>query len=184
MSSPKAPDPARLVVGAFTAEKELFPEALSALTALFGPLEAISPWFSFHHTSYYDQEMGGPLYRRLMAFKNLVDQGNLADIKLAANKLELSWIKPDGGRRINLDPGYLTPERFVLATGKNYIHRIYLLKGIYADLTLVYRQGGYEPLLWTYPDYAEEGIRGFLLQLRSGLLAARRKNAAEPAQGV
>lgn len=183
MSVPSPSDPARLVVGAFTAEKELFSETVSALTGLFGPIDAASPWFSFHHTSYYKDEMGGPLFRRLVSFKKLVDQGELVDIKLATNRLESSWLAPSGGRRINLDPGYLTPERFVLATGKNYIHRIYLLKGIYADLTLVYRQGGYEPLLWTYPDYAEEGVRGFLLQLRRGLLAARRKDAPESGLG-
>lgn len=184
MSVPSPSDPARLVVGAFTAEKELFPEAVSALAGLFGPPDAVSSWFSFHHTSYYKDEMGGPLFRRLVSFKKLVDQGELADIKLSTNRLESSWKGPSGGRRINLDPGYLTPERFVLATGKNYIHRIYLLKGIYADLTLVYRQGGYEPLFWTYPDYAEEGVRGFLLQLRRGLLAARRNEAAGSGQGV
>lgn len=176
MSAPRPPDPARLVVGAFTARKELFEETVTALKGLFGPLDAASPWFSFHHTDYYQKEMGGPLFRRLVSFKRLVDQGDLADIKLATNGIETGGLDSRGCRTINLDPGILTPERFVLATGKNYIHRIYLAKGIYADLTLVYRQGGYEPLSWTYPDYAEDDVRGFLLKLRRGLLALR-KNA-------
>lgn len=177
MSVPSPPWPARLVVGAFSADREIFFETLTAMVDVFGPPDAASPWFSFHHTDYYSREMGGALERRLVSFKRLVDQGDLADIKIAANQLEDGWRNPAGGRLINLDPGILTPERFVLATGKNYIHRIYLTKGIYADLTLVYRQGGYEPLSWTYPDYAEDGIRGFLLQLRSGLLAGRRNPA-------
>ncbi len=179
MSSPRPPSPARLVVGLFTAERELLHEAAMALSELFGPLDAASPWFSFHHTSYYEREFGSPLFRRLMAFKRLADQGELCDIKLATNEVEKKFLRPEGSRRLNLDPGLLTPERFVLATGKNYVHRVYLAKGIYADLTLVYRRGVYEPLEWTYPDYAEACVRDFLLQLRRGLLAARKTEKSE-----
>jgi hypothetical protein len=72
----------------------------------------------------------------------------------------------NGKRVVNIDPGYLLHERFVLATGKNYSHRIYIGKGIYADLTLIYAKGGFKPLPWTYPDYASEIIITFLEQVR------------------
>jgi hypothetical protein len=57
-------------------------------------------------------------------------------------------------------------ERLVLATGKNYIHRIYLAKGIYADLTLIFNKGTFKPLAWTYRDYADPEIIAVLNQLR------------------
>jgi hypothetical protein len=41
----------------------------------------------------------------------------------------------------------------VLATTKDYSHRIYLGQGIYAEVTLRYRRGAFHPWEWTYPDY-------------------------------
>ena len=72
----------------------------------------------------------------------------------------------NGKRRINIDPGYLVHERFVLATGKNYTHRIYIGQGTYADLTLIYRKGGFQTLPWTYPDYGRSDMLGFLVKVR------------------
>ena len=80
---------------------------------------------------------------------------------------------------MNLDPGYLLYERFVLATGKNFSHRIYIGRGIYADLTLVYQKGAYRSLPWTYPDYAADTMRAFLTTVREHYAAdlAAQKNA-------
>ena len=72
----------------------------------------------------------------------------------------------DGKRSVNIDPGYLLYERFVLATGKNYSHRIYVGQGIYADLTLIFQKGAYRPLPWTYPDYADAPMADFLMEVR------------------
>ena len=71
---------------------------------------------------------------------------------MKTNELETRW-EVEGRRRVNVDPGILSAERLVLATGKNYIHRIYLGSGVYGDLTLIYSKGSYRPLPWTYPDY-------------------------------
>ena len=76
----------------------------------------------------------------------------------------------NGCRRINIDPGYLVPERFVLASAKNFTHRISIGKGIYADLTLVYTRGGFQTLAWTYPDYAEKNMLTFLDRVRNKYL--------------
>ena len=73
---------------------------------------------------------------------------------------------PEGKRRFNLDPGLLTLGNFVLATGKNNAHRIYLAEGIFADLTLIFRSRSYRPLEWTYPDYADAELIGILNRLR------------------
>jgi hypothetical protein len=96
----------------------------------------------------------------------LIQQDALADIKCLTNDLEGEFSK-EGKRLVNIDPGYMVPERFVLATGKNYAHRVYLRAGIYADLTLIYRGGHFCPLDWTYPDYAGEAIVGFLQSIRN-----------------
>jgi hypothetical protein len=120
---------------------------------------------AFDYTDYYEPEMGRGLFRRVIAFKQLIAQDQLADIKLQTNAVEFRYSRK-GKRRVNIDPGYLLRERFVLATGKNYSHRIYVGQGIYADLTLIYREGRYRPLDWTYPDYAADELRNFLTAVR------------------
>ena len=86
-------------------------------------------------------------------------------LKLKTNEIEQQHLI-DGNRRLNIDPGYISPERLILATGKNYVHRVYLKKGIYADLTLVFQKGSFRPLKWTYPDYAAPEIIGFFNEIR------------------
>lgn len=165
MSRPQPPAPAKLVIGLFLNDKDLAPEVMDALQARFGPTDLLGPWFDFDYTDYYTKEMGTPLFRRMAAFATLIEQQALAGIKCQTNALEMRFAK-DGKRRVNLDPGYLLLERFVLATGKNYTHRIYIGEGIYADLTLVYSKGAYRPLPWTYPDYAADEMRAFLARVR------------------
>ncbi|MEJ2040782.1 MAG: DUF4416 family protein [Desulfosarcinaceae bacterium] len=165
MSHPQPAQPAKLVIGAIVKDRSLLESVADELVRNFGPLDLISPWYSFDYTTYYDEEMGAPLHRRLLVFQNLIFQEELVRVKLGTNALEQS-LAVRGARRVNLDPGYLLLERFVLATGKNFSHRIYLGQGIYADLTLIYRQGAFQTLPWTYPDYATQRIRGFLLQAR------------------
>ena len=135
------------------------------LAESFGPPDVITPWLAFEQTDYYEPEMGAPLFRRLMAFYRLIQQESLADIKLFTNELERGFSR-QGKRAVNVDPGYLLAERFVLATGKNYTHRIHLKAGIYADLTLIYHKGSFRALDWTYPDYAGESITNFLRSVR------------------
>ena len=119
----------------------------------------------FDHTDYYNTEMGAPLYRRMMAFETLIHQRELAQVKLFTNKIESEYAD-QGKRVVNIDPGYLLLERFVLATGKNFAHRIYIGKEIYADLTLIFRKGRFESLPWSFPDYAGERVQTFLTHVR------------------
>jgi hypothetical protein len=165
MSTPKPPSPAKLVIGLFMQDKSLLTPVAETLAEAFGPVDLVSGWLPFDFTSYYEPEMGAPLFRRLLAFESLIPQEDLPAVKLKTNALELDHSEGDH-RRINIDPGYLLLERFVLATGKNYAHRIYIGKNIYADLTLTYSKGEYQTLPWTYPDYASPEIRQFLLQAR------------------
>jgi hypothetical protein len=146
-------------------DKQLFQQAVQSLAESFGSVDVVSPWLAFDQTDYYTAEMGSPLFRRFVTFDKLIQQEALADIKLFANDLEGQFSK-EGKRLVNIDPGYVVAERFVLATGKNYTHRIYLRSGIYADLSLIYHKGRFRPLDWTYPDYAGEMIINFLQSVR------------------
>ena len=169
MSVPCEPKPAKLVTSIFMHDKNIFQEVAQGLSESFGSVDMVSRWLPFNETDYYTAEMGSPLFRRLMAFGRLIEQQALADIKLFTNELESRFSK-EGTRLVNIDPGYLLAERFILATGKNYTHRIYLTAGIYADLTLIYNKGRFRPLDWTYPDYAGEAITSFLGTVRDRYL--------------
>lgn len=155
MSRPKEPDPVKLISSLFSPQPELIESVIAELAEIFGPTDRVSSQFPFDRTTYYAREMGWPLYRRFISFEKLIGADQLALIKLETNRVEQQHLR-EGGRRINIDPGYVCPERLILATGKNYVHRVYLSNGIYADLTLVFRKGSFRPLDWTYPDYAAE----------------------------
>lgn len=166
MSIPFAPLKAKLIVAVIINGKETFDDLLKILSTRFGDVETLSPWYNFDFTDYYKPEMGAPLFRRFIVFQNLIDQETLPDIKLWTNELENTFLNQSGNRHVNLDPGYLTLERFILATGKNFTHRVYLRDGIFADLTLIYTKGAFQTLPWTFPDYATETIRAFLATVR------------------
>ena len=177
MSQPRNPQPAKLVIGLLANNKTLMPEVAEKLERAFGSMDMISAWMDFDFTEYYAKEMGAPLYRRMMTFGGLIRQKELANIKLATNALEQSYA--DSGRRcVNIDPGYLLYERFVLATGKNFSHRIYIGQRIYADLTLIFQQGTYQTLPWTYPDYADQRMIWFLKQVREKYGADLRRQSS------
>jgi hypothetical protein len=147
-------------------DQAIFQALLESLEKRFGIIDMISPWFDFDYTDYYQKEMGASLFRRVAVFKDLVEQDNLADIKITTNEIEAAWTT-NGNRAVNIDPGYLVKSRFILATGKDFAHRVYIGRGIYADLTLMYKKGKFMDLDWTYPDYRGDDIKGFLEIARS-----------------
>jgi hypothetical protein len=169
MSSPGPATPVKPVVSLLLAQEDLGPALVERLAGYFGPPDLIGPWWPFDATAYYTPEMGPHLGRRLVSFLHLADAARLADWKVFTNGLEETFSL--GGRRLaNLDPGYVAKERLVLATGKNYPHRIYLDQGIYGDLTLIYGQGSFQPLPWSYPDYAHGKLPALLAQVRQKYL--------------
>ncbi len=174
MSQPETSDDVKLIMSLFSPEKELVISVMDQLPDIYGETDWISPEVFFDRTRYYEKEMGWPLYRRFLSFKNLIPPEMLVDIKLKTNGIEKTYLNGPK-RRINIDPGYISLERLVLATGKNYIHRIYLRKGIYADLTLVFKRGGFVPLDWTYPDYADQKMIDCFNTIRSQYLEQLRK---------
>ena len=175
MSIPQTPKPAKLIIGLLTQNKKIIDHVASALATQFGQMDLVSSWMDFKYTNYYEPEMGSPLVRRMFAFKRLVDQEELASIKITTNQIEQA-LASDGRRRANIDPGYMLHERFVLASGKNFSHRIYIGLGIYADLTLIYQKGSFQKLPWTYPDYADKAVLSFLGQVRRKYVLDVRQN--------
>ena len=154
-----------MIVSLFSRENALIDEVISQLEEMFGHADWISPELWFDRTRYYEREMGWPLHRRFITFGDLIRPEALVDIKIRTNGVEDQY-RTDGKRRINIDPGYVAMERLVLATGKNYTHRMYLSKGIYGDLTLVFNKGAFRPLEWTYRDYADRDVVGYLNEVR------------------
>jgi hypothetical protein len=168
----------------------LIEAALGDLRERFGPTDRISGELPFDRTRYYAREMGWPLHRRFVSFRYLVPPERLVEIKLETNRVEQRRLVR-GDRRVNIDPGILSAERLVLATGKNYTHRIYLSRGIHADLTLMFQKGSFHPLPWTYPDYADPRTIQFFNEVREQyMMQAREKRGQgirrdpEPPEGT
>ena len=141
-------------------------EVEANLEQLFGPITLHSPILPFTQTAYYEREMGSSLVRTFVAFGPLRQMDDLADLKHATNRLETHWSDAGRQRRVNLDPGYLDLAKVVLATTKDYSHRLYIGSGIYAEVTLRYQHKRFQRWAWTYPDYREPVALDFFTQLR------------------
>jgi len=141
-------------------------QAMTMLAEAFGEPCFESPGLAFDYTSYYEEEMGAPLSRTIVAFERLVARDAMPTIKLQTNVMEDACIEEDK-RTVNLDPGYLSLENVCLATTKAYSHRIYLAQGIWAEVTLFYKDGSYQAFPWTYPDYASDEMRQIFNSLRT-----------------
>jgi hypothetical protein len=156
MGVPKPPKPVKLFVGMIAQNMQWFEMAADSLQASYGPIDFESlpkPW---DYTQYYAQELGHPLLRKFIFFERLMPPDELWKIKRGTHEIEMQLGRVIHGklyRRVNLDPGYLTQSKVVLATTKDFAHRIYLQDGIYAEVTLIYQGKGFHPLPYTYPDY-------------------------------
>lgn len=170
MSTPRTPEPGMLVVSVLAASWQGFQEmVVEPLVARFGPPDLCSVTMDFTETTYYDGELGAPLFRRMLCFAALQPLDCLPAVKLFTNSLEQAAARPNSSRAFNLDPGLLTQERLVLATGKNFSHRIYLGSGIWGDLTLIFQRGGWKTLPWTFSDYAGAPMQDLLSAMRGRL---------------
>ncbi len=165
MSQPRDPDPVKLIASIFSPQEPLIQEVISKLCLQYGPVDWVSPPMFFDRTRYYEREMGWPLHRRFVSFEQLIRPEDLVQIKLNTNEIERQYLEGEN-RQVNIDPGYIGLERLILATGKNYVHRVYLSHGIYADLTLIFKKGSFRPLEWTYKDYADPEMISMFNNLR------------------
>jgi len=159
----------KLFVGMLSKEVSLFKELKRELEGIFGLCDMEGPVWEWGYTDYYDSEMGKGLKRQFLFFQRLINPADIAGIKLKTRELEGRYLNERGGRRINLDPGYLDRARVVLVSTKDYSHRIYLGNNIYGEITLVYSKNHFYPLPYTYPDFRTEDYRNLFKQARDTL---------------
>lgn len=169
MGTPREPDPAALIAGITYTDREVLDAALEMLTGAFGPVEFSSPEFVFDMTDYYVPEMGAVLFKQFFCFRDPLLPGDLPAVKLSTNAVELRLAGHDDGevrRRVNIDPGYVTLSKLVLASTKDYSHRVYIGRGVFAEVTLRYVRGEFLPIDTTYPDYRTPLALEFLTAAR------------------
>ncbi|MFH1848308.1 MAG: DUF4416 family protein [Candidatus Omnitrophota bacterium] len=156
---------AKLLVGLIFRDPGIYLKTQKALERKFGSIGAQSQVFDFNYTEYYKDELGSYLKRRFLVFEKPVDISGMDRVKNYAMGLE-RLLSVGGKRTVNIDPGYLTAAKLVLTTRKDYSHRIYLRNGVYAEVTLFFRNKSFEPFPWTFPDYRSEGYLGFFNRVR------------------
>lgn len=180
MGKTKIPPPAKLVIGLIYRNSAVKDKVLDILKRRFGKIDFLSQELDFDFTDYYYPELGKPLKRILLSFEQLLSEDKLSDIKLYTNKLEERFSRRQK-RQINIDPGFLSLGKVILATTKNYSHRVYLGKGIFAEVTLFYKDATFSPWPWAYPDYqSREYISIFNTIRRIYLENLKVKSAAKP----
>jgi hypothetical protein len=169
MTAPRRPEPVLLIVAVFSRHAEARAWGRRRLEDAFGPVARAGPVYPFHQTAYYEPTMGADLHKQLLAFHDLVAADALPELKLHTIALEReladSAAYPEP-RPLNLDPGLLTAGKFLLATTKDQAHRVYLRDGIFAEVTLRYHAGAFEPWPWTYADYRQPDVLAFLGEAR------------------
>jgi uncharacterized protein DUF4416 len=167
------------ILAAFSRYDEALDWARRQAAEAWGPIALESPRFEFVETDYYAPTMGEGLKKCFWAFAGLRDPAELIEWKIAANRWEAEYARQAGHgqtRPLNLDPGYLTPAKLVLASTKDHAHRIYLGRGIYAEVTLYFKDRRWQDREWTFPDYRRADYQQFFAEARQ-LLHARQKAA-------
>jgi hypothetical protein len=181
MGEPTAPAPVMLVLAAFSRHRQALDWARRRAEEAWGPLLLASPEFAFTETDYYESSMGAGLTKQFFAFRRLTDADGLVAIKLETNRWEAEYGTIGGHREprpLNLDPGYLTLAKLVLASTKDHAHRIYLAHGIYAEVTLHYKHDRWQHHDWTFPDYRRADYHQFLTECRRELRRLLRNGKA------
>ncbi len=176
------PQPGKILIGILAADASALAAAREELTTELGPADLLSDIWPFTDTTYYCDETGPHILRQFLSLEAPADPGTLADIKHQTNRIEQNLaqaLSSEFPRPINLDPGLIEPSKLVLATTKNFSHRIYIGKKMYAEVTLVFDKGAWRPLPYTYPDYRQQSYGAFFSQVREKLLRQLRSATHE-----
>jgi hypothetical protein len=170
---PIHPSKAKLFIGVIYKNKEIYNKVLKELTKKFGEIEKESFEYNFDEfTSYYKKEIGSNLTKKFIVFKKLIKRDKITDIKLFTNSIEEKYSRK-GKRLINLDPGYLTEFNLILPSAKERPHKIYLKKGIFADLNYVFKKNSCIVFTHTFPDFKSEKVQKFFIEVRKDYLRTK-----------
>jgi len=167
------PKPVKLIIGILAADQQCLHAAMETIVNEFGRTDFVSDIWPFDKTDYYKDQTGENILRQFASIEKLIDPAKLAKIKHKTNTLEqklTAKLGLDLYRPVNLDPGLIEPSKLVLATTKNYSHRIYIGKKMYAEVTLIFDKGHWQPLQYTYPDYRQKCYHDFFDKVRTRLL--------------
>jgi hypothetical protein len=173
MGDIKSPNPVQPFCGIIFSDNRLMDPIREKLHRVLGPIDFESAVIDFSYTNYYQQEMGTGLKRWFVAFEQLIPPDELIRIKVDTNSIEKEFAAESvsgATRPVNLDPGYVAPSRMILASTKDFNHRIYLGRGIYAEITLNFTNKSYSPYPWTYPDYQTLEYISFFNEIRRRLM--------------
>lgn len=199
---PEEPGPVKLVVGVLYSDEGLLEKGLALLSEIYGPVDYRSPAFPFDRTDYYVPEMGSPIFRIFVSHERLIHPRDLARIKIETNAMEeklavqsrsgrfetgpvperslnlpeRSESLPEGAlsRKVNFDPGTMDYDKFVLASAKYNGQKVYLDLGIWADLTLHYEKGRFDPYPWSFPDFKSGLYQEVFMEIRARFKAQRK----------
>ena len=170
MGSIRSFTPVKLFVGVLVSDRSLLSTVKERLATLYGTIDHESAVIPFDFTDYYAPEMGDIIDRVFFSFERLIEGDQLAEIKRQTNAIEqeMATVAPaDGPKRpLNLDPGYVEHAKVVLASTKNFYHRIYIGRGIFAEVTMHFRNNTFQFFPWTYPDYQSRDYQEFFLRIR------------------
>ena len=166
------PKPVLLLIAASSRYDEALSWTEEHAAREYGAIRLKSDAFDFSETNYYQETMGSDLKKQFLVFDQLIDPGALPQIKIATNAMETEYAEQHShpeSRPLNLDPGYFTLAKLVLASTKDHSHRLYVGEGIYAEITLSYRRRGWQKSDWTYPDYQRDDFQEFFTRCRQTL---------------
>lgn len=158
----------KLFIGVLVSHAKLIPEVEQRLISVYGGIDHRSAVIPFDFTDYYEPEMGDIIDRVLFSFERLIEPDRLPEIKTQTNEFEQQLVPlyPAAKRPVNLDPGYIEQAKVILASTKNFYHRIYLGNGIFGEVTMHFRNNTYQFFPWTYPDYQSKEYQEFFLKMR------------------
>lgn len=166
MGKPKPPEKAVLFVSSLYSKEGAYEASLKNLKDAFGTVLFESQPMPWQFSTHYNDELGTPLYKRLIFFNAVIDPSFIIEAKILTNEFENNF-SHESKREINLDPGYMTLAKVVLASTKNYSHRVYLGKGIYGELALFFKDNAFKSVFYTYNDYRSEPVLRIFMNVRS-----------------
>jgi hypothetical protein len=172
------PKPVKLIVGILASDERCLAAARDAVLAAFGRADFVSEAWPFTQTDYYTDELGPQVLRQFVSIEELVQPGDLAEIKHRTNAIEqqlAAALATPYPRPVNLDPGVIEPSKLILASTKNFAHRIYIGRKMYAEVTLVFDKGQWRVLPYTFPDYYRPEYHEFFSTVRSRLVQQLRQ---------
>ena len=169
--------PVKLIVGILACDEVAIAASHGPLTDAYGPTDLVSEVYPFDMTAYYEAQAGTNMLRQFLAFENLIDPGRLAAIKHETNRMEQELaesLDTPYPRPVNFDPGFIEPSKLVLASTKNFAHRIYIGDKMYAEVTMTYNRGKWETFPFTFPDYKSGRYNDFLSEVRACVVRQQR----------